>query len=230
MNDAVLRAALLDAVRLDYGEVLAAGPETLPEPDFSSGYLRRRARLFKNPFGYARPRWQKGLRAAAIILLVLAIAAGVVWTNPTARAWVERYFRIYREEVGMDEYTFHGNGISTHDVSKIRPTYVPEGYVETEVFEAGGSQYVTYEKENGGWIEFSIRPLKQGGAFLLDTDHSTRSEITINGMEGQLYTALSSEWSNDLLLFDDEGGIFYHFESTEPPEVLIQMAESITTG
>ena len=63
---------------------------------------------------------------------------------------------------------------------------------------------------------------------MFDTDHSTSSAISIHGMDGQLYTALSAEWPNVLILFDETNGLCYYLESNEPAQVLIQIANSLS--
>lgn len=226
MNDTVLRAALLEAVRLDYREVLAAGPEELPEPDFSAGYLRRRARLLKNPFGYARPGWQKALRAAAVVLLVLSLAAAAVWTNPTARAWIERYIRVHQEDVGMDEFVLYGEKVMS-DYQSIRPSYLPNGYVEVEAEEMGGMVFVTYENSNGDIMLFHIYPMEDGTDISFDNEHAIMEEITIRGFSGQLYTGLSSDDGNILVVFDEEHEVMYNLIAMEQTDTLLQIMESV---
>ena len=76
--DADLRAALLEAARLDWAEALSQEPAA---PRFSQGYLDRRAAFLSDPIGYARRlrrrAWsagQRALRAAACLLLVAGVA------------------------------------------------------------------------------------------------------------------------------------------------------------
>lgn len=220
--DALLRAALLEAQRLDWAGVLE-GP--LPEPAFSRRYLHRREALLQNPFPVLRPLWQRALRAAVWMLVAAGIALGGLWLNPSTRAWVERVVLHHRAEI--DEYRFSGDPEDVGDLGNIRPSYVPEGFAETEAVELMGNWYITYQNEAGSHISFSVVSAVDGTLIAFDNEHSTPSEITVGGMEGQLYTAFSSEYSNYLLLFDKSRGCVYFFSSTEDPDVLVQMAESL---
>lgn len=224
MNDTVLRSALLDGVRLDYGDILEAAPGALAVPDFSPGYLSRRDRLLKAPFQAARPQWRRALRTAAVILLALALAAVALWANPTTRAWVERY--ILQHGRTMDEYSFYGQLVAI-DVSKIRPDYVPDGFAEISAEEVHENWYITYENEDGDQIRFWILGIEEGNGLLFDNEHSICTDITIKGIKGQLYAAISPEYNSRLLLFDDESGRLYYFVGRQPSDELMKMAESM---
>lgn len=220
--DALLRAALLEAQRLDWAGVLE-GP--LPEPAFSRRYLRRREALLQNPFPVLRPLWQRALRAAVWMLVAAGIALGGLWLNPSTRAWVEQV--IFHRYPEVDEYRFSGDPEDVGDLGNIRPSYVPDGFVETEALELMGNWYITYQNEAGVYIDFSVIAATDGNLLGFDNEHSTRSEITVNGMSGQLYTATSSEFSNHLILSDESRHCVYFLTSTVGTNTLIQMAESL---
>ena len=220
--DALLRAALLEAQRLDWAGVLE-GP--LPEPAFSRRYLRRREALLQNPFPVLRPLWQRALRAAVWMLVAAGIALGGLWLNPSTRAWVERVVLHHRAEI--DEYRFSGDPEDVGDLGNIRPGYVPDGFVETEALELMGNWYITYQNEAGFYIDLYVIAATDGSSLLFDNEHSTRSDITVNGMRGQLYTATSPEFSNRLILSDENRHCVYSLSSTIGTDILIQMAESL---
>lgn len=222
--DAALRSALLEAQRLDWGPVLE-GP--LPEPAFSRRYLRRREALLKNPFQIVRPLWRKALRAAVWLLVAAGVALGGLWLNPSTRAWVEQYLFQRFEEV--DEYRLSGDPANVGDLGNIRPGYVPDGFVETEALERAEDWCVTYQDSTGTFIEFWIFSSSSGGLIGFDNEHATRSEIRVDGMTGQLYTATAPEYSNYLLLSDESRHAVYFFSSTVDAEVLVRMAESLET-
>lgn len=220
--DAFLRAALLEAQRLDWAGVLE-GP--LPEPAFSRRYLHRREALLQNPFPVLRPLWQRALRAAVWMLVAAGIALGGLWLNPSTRAWVERVVLHHRAEI--DEYRFSGDPEDVGDLGNIRPSYVPDGFVETEALELMGNWYITYQNEAGFYIDLYVIAATDGSSLLFDNEHSTRSDITVNGMRGQLYTATSPEFSNRLILSDENRHCVYSLSSTIGTDILIQMAESL---
>lgn len=221
--DAVLRSALLDAARADYGDILAAA-EALPEPAFSEKYLKFRQRLLNEPFAKGgQPFWKKALRMAACILLALGLAGILVWSNPTTRAWVERYLLLRFED--RDEYWFRGNG-TMQDLGGIKPAYVPEGFALMSEEVLGKNQFFIYENDSGEEIWFYILAGSNGG-LIFDNEHSVRSEILIDGMSGYLYTTSSDEYFNHLILFEEESGCAYYFASSVGVKELIRMAESL---
>lgn len=227
--DRLLRFALLDAQRADLAAIMAEDAAVLPPPRFSPGYLRWEAKLLNDPFGFAkkraRPVWQKALRAAVWLLVAASVTLGGLWLNPSTRAWVEQYVLRRYEEV--DEYRFQGDSDHAGDLGTIRPGYVPEGFVETQAVELAGDWYITYQNEAGNYIDFSVLAAADGKALVFDNEHSTRSEITVNGWNGQLYTASSSKFNNYLVLSDENRGCIYFFTSNMATDTLIQMAESL---
>lgn len=227
--DRLLRFALLDAQRADCSVIMDSDASALPPPQFTSNYLRWEAKLLKDPFRYAerqaQPMWRKALRAAVWLLVAAGVAVGGLWLNPSTRAWVEQYiFRRYEE---VDEYEFQGDGNKTENLANIRPGYIPEGFEETQAVELAGDWYITYQNEMGDYIDFSVLAAVDGNFLGFDNEHSTRSEVTVSGMTGQLYTAISPEYNNRLMLSDENKGCIYFFASTIDTDTLIQMAKSL---
>lgn len=93
--DADLKAALLQAVLMDFAEPLAAQEE---EPDWSLPYRVQRKRMLENPNQWyrntVRPVWKKVLRQAACLLLAATLALGsLMAVSPTVRAGVLNWLR-----------------------------------------------------------------------------------------------------------------------------------------
>lgn len=220
--DVLLRRALLDGVRRDYKDILTVEP---PVPAFSMGYLQWRETLLKAPFRQARPQWRRILRTAACLLLALGLSGLLLWTNPTTRAWLEKYIFQHTEET--DQYEFRGQDGDPALLGTIVPSYLPEGFEETERREQPNSVRLIYENEDGQSIRYSHMLLSQGGAIILDNEHSTRSFVSVNGIRGYLYTAMSEGYFNHLILFDEKNGFVYDFSSTISEKELLKMAESL---
>ena len=230
--DRALRHALVDAQREDRAQILRGEAADLPEPAFSAGYCRRRERLLKNPFGYARrtarPVWRTALRAAACVLLTLCLTTMMLWLNPSTRAWVERY--VFQRFENHDEYTFNGEVGDASGLGGVAPAWLPEGFQQTEQIDFDFSADFTYENAEGQVIYYSQMLEKQGSELKFDNEHATRSDILVNDLGGQLYTASDPEYFNYLLLFDQEKKYIYLFTSTIDTDTLVKMAESLETG
>ena len=219
--DVLLRRALLDGVRRDYKDLLTVEP---PVPAFSMGYLQWRKTLLKAPFRQAHPQWRRILRTAACLLLALGLSGLPLWTNPTTRAWLEKYIFQHTEET--DQYEFRGQDGDPALLGTIVPAYLPEGFEEVER-DVGIFASFTYENSGGERIYYTHMLLRQGGSIGLDNEHSTRSSITVNGMTGYLYTGITESDPNTVLLFDEENGFVYSFFSIVDKNELLKMAESL---
>lgn len=220
--DKLLRSALLDAQREDWAS-LWSGP--LPQPDFSPGYRRWRESLLRDPFRRPRSPWQRLARAAMWFIVVSAVTISGLWLNPSTRAWVEQYI-LQRHEI-VDEYHFYGDPAEVGELGNLRPSYVPEGFEEISVVENAGNWYITYENDDGTIICFYVIAASDGRGLGFDNEHSTKTPVRVNGMDGQLYTTVDPEYDNHLLLSDETHHCIYYLSSLLPTDTLIEMAESI---
>lgn len=224
----LVRSALLEATRREYAYILEA--ENLPHPDFSPRYLRERARLLADPFGYARrrarPLWKRAVRTAACILLCAGIAfGGLMAFSPEARAWVAQIVAEWRET--HTEYTFTGAPEPGADVGVWRPGYVPEGFEEIERLDLERVGYIVYENADGLNIRFTYRLMSSSGSFSNDNEHSDYYQITVGGNPADLYVSTQADKRSYLIWTDEDLGMAYKLSSEVDYKELITMAESV---
>ena len=224
----LVRSALLEATRREYAYILEA--EDLPDPDFSPRYLRERARLLADPFGYARrrarPLWKRAVRTAACILLCAGIAfGGLMAFSPEARAWVAQIVAEWRET--HTEYTFTGAPEPGADVGVWRPGYVPEGFEEIERLDTPGLGYVAYEDKDGVRLYFTYALMDQGSEFSNDNEHSKYMATTIESLPADLFIADEPGEFSYLIWADEDLEIAYKLSSAINDKELITIAESI---
>lgn len=229
--DDMLRSALMDAIRLEWAQVLE---EPQPEPHFSARYLREREKLLKDPFGYAkrktRPLWKKAVRLAASVLLVISIGlGGILVISPEARAWVvERLSVIWGDKFAFFSAPGHQGG--TIDISHYQPTYIPDGFELVEKWVSNEFFFnYTYENGAGGYIDYMCASLSAEGAFdfMLDDEHSDSDEIQINGLPATIMISNTEGWPNHLVWMDGEVGAAYCITTTVGCEEMIHIGESI---
>lgn len=105
--DQALRRALRDVMEEDYRA--ATQYAAALEPAFSPRYLRRREKLFLDPFGTARRAgrtvWQRVARAAAMLAVTVSLLFGTLWAIPEARAAIAELYQVWRED--HVEFHFH---------------------------------------------------------------------------------------------------------------------------
>ena len=219
LRELLLRANLPEA--LDLPEALEPVPDALEE---------RMAPFLARPFAAGRrkkPLWARVLRTAAGLLLVLSLTAGaVLWASPAARVWAAELARMLMvwTDVSAD-FLFHGGDAAETDLSCWRPTWLPEGYEEVDVWDTMSIHEITYQNEYGEkiYFEYSI----PSGALTIDNEHSDYSEIEINGCKAHLFASNTEGKPSFLLWTDEKEKVFFMLEGEASPEDLIQMAESV---
>lgn len=225
--DAVLRAALLDALRQDWTEALRG---EMPEPTFSRRYQEQRRKLLADPFAYgkraARPLWRRAVKTAACILLALGISAGAVLTvSPDARAWVQQVVVSWFED--HVDLTFDGDMEEGMELSAWEPTYLPEGFEVVDREEREGYMRIEYGDEEGNAIYLTCMAMDSGSKYSFNNEDSIPQQVVIQGKEVTLFKAQEEGKKNRLILLDEEAGITYILVSKLDAEELIKIAESV---
>ena len=213
-----IRRALLDAAAADYPQALAAAPADVPP---SRAYRRWRRRLLRNPQGLlrkqARPPWARALRGVACAVLALSLTFGaVMMVSPEARA-ADTY----------TAYQFHGN-ISQDPMPRWVPTNLPEGYTLLHREDFGTWVEMVYADEHAGQtLQFRYQRLSTGGGWSLTNRNTTRTEVSVRGLPGHLYTAQEGS-SHTLVWFDQESGYSFLLSAQLPVEELLAVGEGVT--
>ena len=220
LRELLLRANLPEA--LDLPEGLEPVPDALEE---------RMAPFLSRPFAAGRrkkPLWARVLRTAAGLLLVLSLTAGaVLWASPAARVWAAGLARMLMvwTDVSAD-FLFHGGDAAETDLSCWRPTWLPEGYEEVEVWDPGGVYKITYENAEGQSL--TLRCISPNtSAVSMDNEHSDYSEITINGSKAYLLVSNAEGWQSSLIWTNEENSVMFILRGYISAEDLIRMAESV---
>lgn len=224
-EDDALRELLLQAnlpEALDLPEGLEPVPDALEE---------RMAPFLARPFAAGRrkkPLWARVLRTAAVLLLVLSLTAGaVLWASPAARVWAAELARMLMvwTDVSAD-FLFHGGDAAETDLSCWRPTWLPEGYEEVEVWDPGGIYKITYENAEGQSL--TLRCISPNtSAVNMDNEHSDYSEVTINGSKAYLLVSNAEGWQSSLIWTNEENSVMFILRGYISAEDLIRMAESV---
>ena len=227
----LIRRALLQAAEEDYKAALASAPEA---PPFSAkyrrwekGFLRDPARALRAAARPQRPQWQRALRAVACFLVVLSVVFGsILAVSPTARATVIQW--LTREEPDHIAYDFEGRG-PNESLGLWEPSYLPEGYWQDEIIDFDVIKTIYYETNDPEMgITFEYQWIANGLGKNLDNEYHTITNININGLPGQLFTAdPNTNHKNMLLWFDEENNRSFLLMSHLPCDTLLDIAESV---
>ena len=228
--DALLRQALVEANWREWQPLW----ETAAEPDFSSGYRRWRLRLLADPFGWMkkrlRPLWVKTLRTAACLVLASAVVLGsLMAVSPTVRAAVLNWLR----EISGNKITYFSSEDNslTADRTSWRPTWLPEGWVVTDIYSRSSRSWWGYKDSNGSGASLTCACFAPSSAesmtTIIDADDMDKAHTTVRI---QAYTADLYEGENDILLVweDQDGYLFWMSGWMIDQATIEQIANSMT--
>lgn len=224
--DRMIRQALLAAAEADCQQVMA---QTTEELSPSPAYQRWTRRFLKNPLAELRrtrrPVWKRVMRSAACILLILSLSFGTLMAvSPDARAWVIKWFAQEHSTHVSYEYT---EEVPVEKLGKWVPTYLPEGYTQTDFIDLGNQVVVNFNNHDPERkITLNYHLMSEGGGFGLDNEHHEISNITISNMPGQLFTA-KNNGPNMLVWFNENAQHAFLLVSKIDCDTLLRIAESV---
>lgn len=224
--DTLMRRVLLDSLKLD-AESTASG-ELAFEP--TPRYQRQMAAMVKDPLKWerrrARPLWKNVAQKAAVILLVFSLSLGsLMAVSPTVRAAVVRWVTEWYETHIVYRY-------SGEDISGEMPHYeisgLPQGYTEIirDVYEASVS--VVYESPNGDMICFDYTHMQQGAANIIAPGDDEIIDVTVNGIQGQLFLPHNSENAKTITWIDADSNLQFVVKAFCSETDILHIAESVS--
>lgn len=183
----------------------------------------------KGPVKKSRRRWH-GLVAACLVLVLLTTA--VLGSTALNQDTTMRYTIRYRE----NRVTYLCKVIA-HRVGKLpqyRPGWLPEGYVYDRETASGENEWiVTYRntEANMEYMAFSyvrITDTYKSNFYTLPMDSYERTEVTVNGLPGQLYQYTDLRTGGELIWLDEENCLLLRiaFPSEDTTDIL-KMANSV---
>lgn len=222
-----IRNALLEAALADYQDAAALPPEA---PAFSPRYRRWEKTFLRDPFASlhrGRLGRKRVLRLALCAAILLAVSVGTVWmAGPEAPVLPGTWS--FEAHEAYDSYQFHGT-VPSKEMADWAPSFLPEGYIESKRTDLGTLVEITYDcKDLDMWITFSYLRLAEGSGFDLDNEHHVVTEISVQGMDGYLYTA-SEDKLNAVVWFNETLRYGFLLSSRLPPDTLLEIAESVNT-
>jgi len=221
--EAMLRLAVIECFE---EEVKTIPPQEELEKmlTFSKRHERRMIKLF------ARARrmeiWKVvrrySYRAAAVFVFTFALLFGALMFNSNVRAAVQKTFIEWFDK--FTRFTFYGETESDLN-SQWYLGYVPDGYVESESFEAIG--YTTiYINEYDECLIFKCTPT-QGYSFAIDNEGYDYTTFFDNGIEYHLFVPLV-DYKFLGIIWEQEGFAFrVTFEGSKDQDELKKTAFSV---
>lgn len=158
-------------------------------------------------------KWVK--KIAAIIVLTISILFGTLMTVPDVRAAVTETLIFW-----FDQFS---KFISTETVIKmerLEPSYIPEGYVESERIEIDNFLSILYVNNSGDILSFTV--VSADDSVSADNENRVYSEITIENINYHIFDGSANEKDSDIIW--EYGGYRYLISAPIPMEKLLKMA------
>ena len=165
-------------------------------------------------------------RAAMIVAILIPFYVGSLLSVDASRnvifnallSWKSDHANVlYQDSALSSAWETSSSGVA-------EPQYLPKGFEEYERTKSGSVTETEYRNEQGVKILLSQGPLSSGGNIGVDTEHTTETEIEIQGEKAFLFTANSGE--NSYLVWDNQKESFLLISAISPQE-LVKIAKSM---
>lgn len=223
--DRMMQRVLLDAIKRDCERETDDVPAFKP----TRHYQRQIAAMLSDPLKWARKRarpiWKSVIQKVAAILLVFSMSLGsLMAVSPTVRAAVVRWVTEWYETHIIYRY-------SGEDISEKMPYYditeLPHGYTEIIRDMYAASLSVVYGSPNGDVICFDYTHMQQGAASIIAPDDDEIIDITVNGIQGQLFLPHDIEAAKTITWIDTDSNLQFVVKAFCNETDILHMAESV---
>ena len=197
--------------------------------DYSQGYKNWEHKLLVNPFKFIKKTSRTAFRrilnvAAAVFITITVIFGTLMAASPRVRAAVINWFK--ETFSTHDAYQF----TQTSDEQFLghwRPTYLPDGYVETFCIDIAGQTVVDFDNDSGDRITLSYTLMNMGGTFRVDSEDMDIIETAVGGHPASIYKTQDSAKTNAIVWVNENLGVAFRLRAFAPYETLLRIAESV---
>lgn len=222
--DRMMRHVLLDSLRIDEAFEKEEADPFVP----SRKHKRQMRDMLNDPIKWLRnktkPVWKAAVQKIAVILLIALLSFGsMMAVSPTVRAAVIRWVTEWYETHIV--YRFSGES-NSEKIPEYKIAAIPEAFVETDRIEDTSSASVFYEDYNGGVISFDYFYMQQGSATIVTTQENV-VEVTVNGLQGQLFLPTEVKETTTIIWIDPGANIQFAIDTTLNKDAIVDMAESV---
>jgi hypothetical protein len=226
MNSSLTAKELRAAAALAESRMLAGlGPDEASPHEFSEAFERKMEPVLKKARRIERTRQTARTIAASLAVVVLF---GLIWvaTHAEAREAVQKWFTYTWNNI----ITYRFTEEYTDEFPTYRPTWLPDGYEEMDVFEINKMCDVTYEDEKGNMLVFYYQAMDEGEniSFLIPPEDQEQHEaVYIHELPGDLYISAFEDEQNNLIWMDEKNGLLFGIDGILEPEIMLRVAESV---
>lgn len=152
-------------------------------------------------------------------------ANSIVWTSPDGETafYLDGFFS-KEELIDMAE---HVRSSDEEQMENYVPTWLPEGYEETEQTVLPTLKNVVYTNAGGQSISFSCTYGENGGDTVYIDDYRCVSTVQVGQVQADFYQAYQAGEGNALVWQSDTDDVLFCVISSLPEDVLVKIAESV---
>lgn len=194
--------------------------------EFSEAFEHKMKPVLKKARRQEKARQTVRTIAASLVIVILC---GIVWvaTHAEAREAVQKWFKFTWNNI----ITYRFTEEYTDEFLTYRPTWLPEGYEEGDVFETDDYCSIFYEDDKGDIVIFFYQAMDETsdiGIMILPNDEVVVETVLVQGSHGDFYIDTSGNKSSSLIWVDDNNKIAFGIDCKQPPDVILRIAESIS--
>ncbi|OCN01804.1 hypothetical protein A7X67_01225 [Clostridium sp. W14A] len=235
LNRELFEAMLKEAVNENFEKEVQSLPSeaALADCELSLGTKRRIESMIREARVKSILRRVRAVtkRVAVLLAIMIPVSLGSLLSVEASRnaifnAIIEWRSGSAKISYQQGERNSGSSGMEEDQASKqYFPSYVPAGFTVSKKSALGDIFYTVYKNKEGQTIDFQQASLSAGGQEVIDSEHSTYSQIDINGNQASLFRANTKDDSSFLLWKNDHSS-FLLMSKIDSKE-LIKMAESI---
>lgn len=218
-----------EMLRIAAAEADQAIRESLPSPEdcdhqFSSEFERKMRHVIRR--GRHPVVYKYMQRVACFLVAVTLISASWLTVDAEARgaffAWIRHQYQNYVE------YRFNGVATDEEKTTSFAPTWLPDGYGETNAQSLGNTSYRTYSNGSGEMIHFMCSSGADATSLFLVSDNMTTEKVFVGTQEADLYLDADPQNANALVWQSEDGAILFCISASLTKDEMVKIAESIT--
>lgn len=207
--------------------------DSLPAPeachhDVSPDFLSKMDSLLAKAKRRETARRWAGRAAAALLALVIGATSWLAVDTQARAAFFSWVREVYENSV---VYRFFNDTSVVDQLPDYRPSWVPDGYVQTDVIEDDTVHSIIYENianpDDSFVFDYQLYFDSMNLSLQWEDHECEILELQINGKTAHFYRSLDGSITNDLIWVDENTTILFTLTGYLEQDVMLHIAESI---
>ena len=207
--------------------------ESLPEEDkvphhFSPAFQEKMGPLLKKAQRMERTRTWKRRTAAAVLVFLLGTGAWLAGDSGARAAVLSWVREVYENSV---LYRFFNQGAGLDSLPALRPSWLPEGYQKADEITEDTAQLVVYQHPDQHSpsiiFDYCLMSADIQTELLWPESEYESISMQVGSCPAQFYRAQDDSMTNNLVWFDEDGGLMFTLSASLDLDVMLHIAESV---